>query len=276
MRWRAGAGDGRVGRDAAASSRCCCAGLVAAGVRVPGAAAGAGGGLADSLRGCAGGRLRGRAGADRGLWDGSGEAGAASTCRRCSSSRGRGRCRSTFGAAASTACGDGCRARASAAAPTPACRSPPSSTWSTAGRRRRSDSEADGADCSGSRAGNLYIQYWTYYADSATLRGVPIAGDAGLPPRRLGGGADPHPARRLGRRARLLPQRLQPRPGGRQLGLGRRHRPAQGRGRSARRSRAANGWGPETHLLLVSGGSHAGNAAGIPHIERLTPATAST
>ncbi len=27
--------------------------------------------------------------------------------------------------------------------------------------------EADGADCSGDRAGNLYIQYWTYYADSA-------------------------------------------------------------------------------------------------------------
>jgi hypothetical protein len=28
-------------------------------------------------------------------------------------------------------------------------------------------SEANGVDCSGSRAGNLYIQYWTYYADSA-------------------------------------------------------------------------------------------------------------
>src|SRR5262245_18213861 len=36
--------------------------------------------------------------------------------------------------------------------------------------------EAAGADCSGERAGNLYLQYWTYYADSATLRGVPIAG----------------------------------------------------------------------------------------------------
>src|SRR6187402_1781256 len=38
-------------------------------------------------------------------------------------------------------------------------------------------SEAAGADCSGERAGNLYVQYWTYYADSATLRGVPIVGD---------------------------------------------------------------------------------------------------
>jgi hypothetical protein len=35
--------------------------------------------------------------------------------------------------------------------------------------------------------------------------------------------------------------------------------------------RPENGWGPETHILLVSGGSHAGNADGIPHIERLTP-----
>ena len=33
----------------------------------------------------------------------------------------------------------------------------------------------------------------------------------------------------------------------------------------------SNGWGPETHLLLVSGGSHAGNATGIPHIDRFTP-----
>ena len=39
--------------------------------------------------------------------------------------------------------------------------------------------EAEGADCSGERAGNLYIQYWTYYADSATLRGVPVAGERG-------------------------------------------------------------------------------------------------
>jgi hypothetical protein len=40
--------------------------------------------------------------------------------------------------------------------------------------------EAAGADCSGARAGNLYIQYWTYYADSATLRGIPIVGEEGF------------------------------------------------------------------------------------------------
>src|SRR3954453_9488364 len=40
--------------------------------------------------------------------------------------------------------------------------------------------EAEGARCSGSRAGNLYIQYWTYYADSATLRGIPLIGERGF------------------------------------------------------------------------------------------------
>jgi len=44
------------------------------------------------------------------------------------------------------------------------------------------DSEVAGADCSGSRAGNLYIQYWTYYADSATFRGIPVLGKAGYHP----------------------------------------------------------------------------------------------
>ena len=39
--------------------------------------------------------------------------------------------------------------------------------------------ESQGADCSGDRAGNLYIEYFTYYADSATLRGVPYVGDRG-------------------------------------------------------------------------------------------------
>ena len=34
--------------------------------------------------------------------------------------------------------------------------------------------------------------------------------------------------------------------------------------------RDGNGWGPETRLLIVSGGSHAGNTAGIPDFERIT------
>src|SRR3954447_22738238 len=41
------------------------------------------------------------------------------------------------------------------------------------------ESEANGVNCSGDRGGNLYVQYWTYYADSATLRGIPVAGEKG-------------------------------------------------------------------------------------------------
>jgi hypothetical protein len=40
--------------------------------------------------------------------------------------------------------------------------------------------ESDGYDCSGERAGRVYIQYWTYYGDSATSRGTPGLGAAGF------------------------------------------------------------------------------------------------
>jgi hypothetical protein len=36
-----------------------------------------------------------------------------------------------------------------------------------------------GYDCSGERAGRVYIQYWTYYGDSATSRATPVLGAAG-------------------------------------------------------------------------------------------------
>jgi hypothetical protein len=36
-------------------------------------------------------------------------------------------------------------------------------------------------------------------------------------------------------------------------------------------ARLENGWGPETRMLLVSGGSHAGNVGGIPDADRFTP-----
>ena len=51
--------------------------------------------------------------------------------------------------------------------------------------------------------------------------------------------------------------------------------PLRGRRRSGRRP-PRNGWGPETRLLLVSGGSHAGNTNGFLRIDRVTsPAAAS-
>ena len=42
----------------------------------------------------------------------------------------------------------------------------------------RAESAAGGFDCSGDRAGNLYIQYWLYYEDSTSLRDLP--GDVGM------------------------------------------------------------------------------------------------
>jgi hypothetical protein len=133
------------------------------------------------------------------------------------------------------------------------------------------DSEAAGADCSGPRAGNLYLQYWTYYADSATFRGVPVLGDAGY-----------HPDDWEGVQVRIRPDGSVDERASSHEGYNQRPGPVGGWASDAGIDsvkdatealglRAENGWGPETHLLIVSGGSHAGSTAGIPQIERLTP-----
>jgi hypothetical protein len=129
---------------------------------------------------------------------------------------------------------------------------------------------AAGADCSGPRAGNLYIQYWTYYADSATLRDIPIAGELGY-----------HRDDWEGVQVRIGPdgqvdERATSHGGynyargewnwGSDAGVGLLKAATEALGK-----RAKNGWGPETRLLLVSGGSHAGNPLGIPHVDRYTP-----
>ena len=187
------------------------------------------------------------------------------------SSRGRGRCRSTSGAAGQTSCGDGSERRAR-----------PPHRRAAAGDRLRprgrlpageaEDAEAEGADCSGA-AGR---QPLPPVLDSTTPTRRPCAASRSPasegyhdddweavqirigPDGRVDERASSHHGYNYARRRR-------------QLGLGRRHRPA--RRTSPRRSApaTANGWGPETGLLLVSGGSHAGNAAGIPHVDRFTP-----
>jgi hypothetical protein len=131
-------------------------------------------------------------------------------------------------------------------------------------------SESAGVDCSGPRAGNLYIQYWTYYADSATLRGVPVAAAKGFHPDdwegvqiriRPDGGIDERASSHNGynhvRNAANV---------GSDTGIGPLKDAAEAIG-----LRPDNGWGPETHIVLVSGGSHAGNVDGVLRIERLTP-----
>jgi hypothetical protein len=132
------------------------------------------------------------------------------------------------------------------------------------------ESEAAGASCSGLRAGHLYIQYWLYYPDSATLRGVPLAGDAGY-----------HHDDWESVQLRIGPdgitdERASSHHGynyfqsfanaGSDAGIDPLKDAAEAVG-----ARPRNGWGPETHLLVVSGGSHAGNANDFPRLSRVTP-----
>jgi len=133
------------------------------------------------------------------------------------------------------------------------------------------NSVAAGYECSGERAGNLYLQYWTYYADSATLRGVPIAGGRGFHRDdwesvqvRIGpdGSVDQRASSHHGyNHARGVAN------WGSDSGIGILNDVADALG-----ARPHNGWGPETGRLLVSGGSHAGNVAGDHDGERRTPA----
>lgn len=118
--------------------------------------------------------------------------------------------------------------------------------------------EAAGADCSGDRAGNLYVQYWTYYADSATLRGMPVAGKKGYH-------ADDWESVQFRFRSDgSVEQRASSH-------HGYNHFLADANWTSDAGIASHDGWGPETHLLLVSGGSHAGNAAGFTDASRFTP-----
>jgi hypothetical protein len=121
----------------------------------------------------------------------------------------------------------------------------------------REEGEAAGLDCSGSRAGFLYIQYWLYYANSTTGQ-VPVLGpldehdddweSVGIrigPDGRVQERASSHHGYNYERSAFN---------GGSDAGLDVVREAAEGAG-----LREQNGWGPETGLVEVSGGSHAGN-----------------
>jgi len=130
--------------------------------------------------------------------------------------------------------------------------------------------EEEGADCSPPRAGNLYVQYWTYYADSATLRELPVVGEQGYHrddwesvQLRIGpdGRVDQRASSHHGYNYELGVANW-----GADAGVDPLRDLAETLG-----ARAANGWGPETGLLLVSGGSHAGNVAGDHDRARFVP-----
>jgi len=135
----------------------------------------------------------------------------------------------------------------------------------------REGEETEGVDCSGDRAGNLYLQYWTYYADSATLRGVPIAGAKGYHHDdwegvqfriRPDGSVDERASSHNGYNSGLESSRNW----GSDAGIG----PLK-EGAEALGARGVNGWGPETGYLFVSGGSHAGNTFDLTDSNRYTP-----
>ena len=134
----------------------------------------------------------------------------------------------------------------------------------------RPGSETAEADCSDGRGGNLYLQFWLYYPDSATLRGIPVAGERGYHADdwesvqvRIGedGGVEQRASSHHGHNYRGDEANLASDAG---LDALRDLNEALG-------ARADNGWGPETGVLLVSGGSHAGNLGDDPG-PRHTPA----
>jgi hypothetical protein len=120
--------------------------------------------------------------------------------------------------------------------------------------------------------GYLYIQYWLYYADSATFRGIPIVGEKGYHADdwesvqvRIDedGDVEERASSHHGFNYRRSAANLVS-----DAGIGPLRDVAESVG-----ARAENGWGPETGLLLVSGGSHAGNLGDDPG-GRYTPAAA--
>ena len=133
------------------------------------------------------------------------------------------------------------------------------------------ETEAAGGDCSGSRMGNLYLEYWTYYADSATLRGVPVAGSAGFHHDDWEGaeiriGTDGEVAERASSHNGFNYEQG-PWNWGSDAGIGVLRDLSELVG-----ARPEGGWGPRTGWLFVSGGSHAGNAKADPSdVGRLTP-----
>ncbi|MFL5898987.1 MAG: hypothetical protein ACJ76D_11110 [Solirubrobacterales bacterium] len=131
--------------------------------------------------------------------------------------------------------------------------------------------EAGGADCSQGRTGNLYLQYWIYYADSATLRGMPVVGEQGYhhddwesvqlrfgPEGEVNERASSHNGYNSG-----LPSA---RNWGSDAGIEPIKDAAEGVG-----ARASDGWGAETGYLFVSGGSHAGNTIDLGDVAHYTP-----
>jgi hypothetical protein len=106
-----------------------------------------------------------------------------------------------------------------------------------------SATRAWGGECSGTRLGNLYLQYWLYYPGSATAEGsTPLKG----PIRHLSaalGHPTYHPDDWEGFQVRVGADRIAVR---------------------ATSHHGYNGWVSDTDRYFISGGSHAGRPVGAP------------
>ena len=124
---------------------------------------------------------------------------------------------------------------------------------------REGGADADRPGCLGSAAGNLYLQYWAYYPESATFRGVPVLAERGYhrhdwesamvrvgPDGEVAQRASSHAGYVHGRSALNWPS---------DAGL-------RGAERALERLgiRDRGGWGRWTGRWFVAGGSHAGAA----------------
>ena len=117
----------------------------------------------------------------------------------------------------------------------------------------------DEADCSGERAGNLYLQYWFYYPGSATAEGGGVIGPAIRQLSSAVGRPTYHPddweslQLRIGRDGHAWARASSHHGYSYELG-------------------GAGGWGPSLGSVYVSGGSHAGNVFAARESDRTTPA----
>jgi hypothetical protein len=116
----------------------------------------------------------------------------------------------------------------------------------------------------------LYIQYWLYYPDSATFRGVPVAAEKGFhlddwESVQVRIGADGEVDQRASSHHGYNYQRSIVNAGS-DAGIDFVREATEDVG-----LREVNGWGPGTGLLEVSGGSHAGNVGGGDRGTRFIP-----
>lgn len=126
--------------------------------------------------------------------------------------------------------------------------------------RDESGRSNSGADCSGDRQGSMWVQYWAYYPESASLRGAPVLEGKGWhrhdwesvqvridPDGTISQRASSHAGHNYRRSAVNW---------GSDMGWGFLSGAAETVG-----LRESGGWGEATGQYLIAGGSHAGNVA---------------